>query len=1073
MKFITLISNFNSKRSSETLSTGWREAGKNNKGEGTMSKNKMARRPFMGAVMVATLVGLVAAGLPETVLGQTCNPGMGGSIGVSGPYVANQNYIHVGETATISQLLTVNVGTCTLTNLKAWVVFPDSTYSEVLDLNQLANPSSLLQPSGAINCPSGDSRCMPFTSTYQVKLSDIGSGLTFQTNWPPGFSFNGSQAGQDNRVLFQLAGSASAIRIGGGTAQEQPLLPLIVLQPCVSITKNCNGGPFLYGQPIAFAGVITNCSAHQATPSNATLYVQSLNDNPAATIHFATTTSGGRTFDGTLQQDESVVYSGSYLPQSNLCGPFTDTVQVVTADLTGFTVTNSASAICTITTTPCIGVTKTCPGSIVYGTTNYVVSGVVTNCGNVPLIGVTVVDDNGTPGNAADDITINIGGIPVGGSFPYSATNTVPVGCGPFTDTVVATGNDTCSGAGVTNRASCTTIVITAPAIAVMKVCPPNPVQPGGLMIVTGTVTNTGNVPLVNVVVTNSISALGISRQVLGPISLAPGAGTNFSDSYIVPLDSCGPYADTFAASGADKCFGRVVASSATVACPGTNSPRIEVTKNCPAVPTAPGQITTIFGVVSNAGNVTLTNVIVVDDQPSNNTVVLGPITLIPGQAVNFSNSYRLPRNSCTCVDTVIASGADKCFGKRVTDSATAACPTATDPRISVTKTCPPLPVSLGEPLVFFGTVSNAGNITLTNVIVVDNQPSNNTPVFGPVTLAPGNTASFIGEYVVPIDICDTTILDTVTARGNNLCNGATVSASQSALCPIQPTPRLVVTKNCPVAPVPPGGLLAFSGSVSNAGNITLTNVMVFNDHPTNNTPLLGPITLAPNQSTNFSGSYRVCAECCPPYVDTITAAGAQICNGSNVTATATAYCPGITTPRLSLTVNCPPDPASQGQLLVYSGSVSNAGDVALGDILVTDDKAGFVTEIFALAPGETEEFVGFFVPTNCGPNLLTLVSATAWDVCTGGSVSNQVSASCLVICPTNQPPSLISPSVHTNVFTFSFGTVPGKSYTVEFTPSLSPVNWQTLTNFIGDGSVVTISDPPNNQQRFYRVLVQ
>jgi hypothetical protein len=40
----------------------------------------------------------------------------------------------------------------------------------------------------------------------------------------------------------------------------------------------------------------------------------------------------------------------------------------------------------------------------------------------------------------------------------------------------------------------------------------------------------------------------------------------------------------------------------------------------------------------------------------------------------------------------------------------------------------------------------------------------------------------------------------------------------------------MVVTQNCPVNPVGPGTILTYSGSVSNAGNITLTNVVVTND---------------------------------------------------------------------------------------------------------------------------------------------------------------------------------------------------------------------------------------------------
>jgi hypothetical protein len=438
--------------------TGWREASPIRKGESHMCKSKMTRSPFMGFVWAAALLGLLAAGNPEAGLAQTCSPGMGASIGISGPYGSPLDfYIHVGQSAMIQSLATINTGTCNLTNVTAWLVYPDSSFQEILDLNQQASPNNKLVSLDAVSCP-GDDRCVAFSTTYQVKAGDIGNSLAFTTNWPPSFNFNVSAGGVPNAILFQLAVSASTVRIFGGVAQEQPTTGLIVLQPCVSITKQCDGGPFLYGQPIAFKGIITNCSVPQVTPWDGDLFILSVADNPATTITFATTTSSGRTYDGKLTAGETIGYSGSYVPQTNLCGPFSDTVQVVAADVTGYTVTNTASTVCSITTTPCISVTKTCPGSITYGTTSYIVGGVVTNCGNVPLVGVTVVDDNGTPTNAADDITITIGSLPIGGTAAYSATNTVPVGCGPFTDTVVASAKAACSGLGLQHWASCTTV---------------------------------------------------------------------------------------------------------------------------------------------------------------------------------------------------------------------------------------------------------------------------------------------------------------------------------------------------------------------------------------------------------------------------------------------------------------------------------------------------------------------------------------------------------------------------------------------------------------------------------------
>jgi uncharacterized repeat protein (TIGR01451 family) len=530
---------------------------------------------------------------------------------------------------------------------------------------------------------------------------------------------------------------------------------------------------------------------------------------------------------------------------------------------------------------------------------------------------------------------------------------------------------------------------------------------------------------------------------------------------------------DTLTATGTSVC-GSNVAATATAACPGTNSPRIFVTKDCPPVPAAPGDIAVFSGIVSNAGNVTLTNVIVTDLTPSNN-VVLGPITLAPGQSSNYTANFRVPPDCCTYVNTVAATGADKCFGRTVGDSATTFCQTATGARISVTKVCPPIPVPLGERLVFSGAVSNAGNITLVNVTVVNNQPSNNTPVLGPITLAPGEVANFTGSYLVPVDTCATNILDTVTARGINVCNGAMVTNSESAACPIVPTPRLVVTKNCPANPVPPGGVLNFSGTVSNAGNVTLTNVLVVNDHPTNNTPVLGPITLSPGQSTNFSGSYTICRGCCPPFVDTLTATGANACNGSNVTATATAVCPGITTSQLTVRVDCPPQPSAQGEPFIYSGSVSNAGDVALTDVLVTDDKTGYVTQFSALAPGEVAEFTGGFTPTNCGPDFVAIVTAIANNACTGVPITNQFNAVCPVLCLDGSPQQFViaNPHLSGNGFHFSFLTESGLTYTVQYSLMLAPPDWQPLTNFVGGGGQAFIEVPIANAQCYFRLLVQ
>jgi hypothetical protein len=281
------------------------------------------------------------------------------------------------------------------------------------------------------------------------------------------------------------------------------------------------------------------------------------------------------------------------------------------------------------------------------------------------------------------------------------------------------------------------------------------------------------------------------------------------------------------------------------------------------------------------------------------------------------------------------------------------------------------------------------------------------------------------------------------------------------------------LTKVCPPNPVPPGGLLVYSGIVSNAGTLTLTNVTVVNDRPAPNTPVLGPITLTPGQVVSFSGSYIAPYDCCGPCVDTLTAHGNEYCRGSNVTATASDACPRSSTPAITVTRSCPPGPVNLGDLVFVSGSVSNSGNATLANVVVSDDQAGIVVSSLALAPSESVPFLGMYLVTNCGPNLAAGATASGNDVCTGIVVSNRFVTTCSVICPMSRGTTIIGPWIAEGLFTFSFLTESNRTYTVSYTDSLSPTNWLLLTNFIGDGTIATIHDTLNHTQRFYRVLTQ
>ena len=572
------------------------------------------------------------------------------------------------------------------------------------------------------------------------------------------------------------------------------------------------------------------------------------------------------------------------------------------------------------------------------------------------------------------------------GSYGVPSSNACSI-----TTSVSASAKDQCAGSPVIASAEITCPLVTAPRIVVAQTCPANPAAPGGFVATSGSVSNAGNITLTNVSVVSSQPAA--NTVVFTVASLAPGASASFSSGFDAPLDACSA-TSTLTATGRDQCTGSAVNHSVTTTCPLVTAPQIAVTKACPVTPVTEGGLLVFTGTVTNKGNITLTNVLVVNSRPAANTPVFGPVTLAPGAGTNFSGSYTAPLNTCSVTDTLTASGRDKCTGSGVTNSATTTCPIITVPRIAVTLACPAVAAETGGPITYSGTVSNPGNVALNNVTVVDSQAVPNTVVLSLASLAPGASANFSASFTAPADACS--VSSTAVATGSDACGNTFVTNSASATCALVTTPRLVVRQGCPENPAVPGGLLSYSGSVSNAGNITLTNVNVINDR-SGATPVLAAATLAPGGVAVFSGSYVAPTNCSS--TSTSTATGRSIC-GVSVTNSASATCPILTTPRVTIVVVCPAAPAVPGSLLTYSGTVRNAGDITLTNVVVVSDRPAPNTTVFtaaALAPGASSNFTGSYtVPTDVCP-VTAILRATGRDLCTGVAVSDTFQSTCPV----------------------------------------------------------------------------
>ena len=443
--------------------------------------------------------------------------------------------------------------------------------------------------------------------------------------------------------------------------------------------------------------------------------------------------------------------------------------------------------------TPCIQVVKTCelpPGQGCFAAgTPIAFRGSVTNCGDITLTNVAVIDGRAGPMQLFDPtnglaLTNNVI-LPPGAYavFTNSFNSTLGEACaGSATDAITATGTDITaiggSRASVTNSYSATCGICAEPAIVVTQTCPPAAAAPGGVLTFSGTVTNTGNIPLTNVTVVTDRLLTDGGVLVASFLTLTSGEVRSFSGSYLVPTNVCS-LTDTLTAQGTTLCGG-VVTANVTRTCAVTNTPRLALTKTCPVVPPAPGQMLVFSGTVTNIGDGAVENIVIVNSQPTNNAPVKIVARLEPGQGVSYSGSYLVPTNVCSLTDTLTARGFDVC-GTAVTASATSMCAVTNSPRLVLTKTCPEIPPMPGQQLIFSGTVTNTGDVAVTNIVIVNTQPTNNTPVKVVARLEPGQGVSYSGSYLVPTNICNLT--DTLAASGFDVC-GTVVTAEVRRTCP-------------------------------------------------------------------------------------------------------------------------------------------------------------------------------------------------------------------------------------------------------------------------------------------------
>ncbi len=919
----------------------------------------------LGSWLMALLAMLSAGVLPVSAHEEPAGC-TGSGLGIS--LFADKQDAHVGETISYSALVfNTPFPACLATTVTAGIVTPDGVTNMITLRRVTLNP--------------GDSDFYTNVVTYKVRAQDVLADSTVR-------------ATAFDRGLIHQNDTDS---LGGGFQGVNTEIAF----PCILVTKQCLGGVGETGA-ITFTGTVRNCGNVPLNNVTVTNFVNGAFIRVIGPI--------------TLNTNESVPFNGSYVPL-NPCAPTTDTLFAQGTDTLSnpSNVVSSATATCQNTLTPGIKVTKFCPAPVAPGQL-LTYSGSVSNTGNVTLTNIVVTGDLPAPNTSV----FTVATLAPGAVANFTGSYLAPTNCST-TSSLSARAASVC-GVAVTDSTSLTCPILTTPQIVVTALCPTTPVTPAGLVTFSGSVRNAGDVTLTNVLVVGDRPSA--STVIFSVASIAPGVTVPFTGSYNVGADACAT-SIRLTASGGSACTAQAATNATSITCPITTTPKVAVTLLCPPTPPATGALITYTGTIINQGNVTLNNVTLTSSQ-TGGTVFTVP-SLAPGASTNFTTSFTAPADACSVTTTVTVNATDACAATAVTSAATTTCPLVTTPKVSVTLNCPPGATPLGGTLTYSGTVANTGNVTLTNVTII-NDKTGNTVVFTAPILPPGASTNFTGSYVVPANATGCSITSTVTASANDKCANSRVTASATSTCPLAGAPQVSVTINCPPAPVALGGTLTFSGTVKNAGNITLSNVVVMRVAPASATPVFSVATLAPGASANFSGSYTVPATDACSTVTTVTATANDQCGGTSVAANNTITCPLLTTPRIVVTQACPPVAPAPGALLTYSGSVSNAGNITLTNVTVASSQTpgSPVFTVASLAPGAIRTFTGSFTAPLDSCSVASTLTASGNDSCSGTAVNNSVTSTCpLVTSPSivvtkNCP---VTPTPAGGILTFT-GTV-------------------------------------------------
>ncbi|WP_188444651.1 DUF7507 domain-containing protein, partial [Belliella aquatica] len=702
---------------------------------------------------------------------------------------ANKTVVTVADEEVVYTLTVTNTGNTTLTD----VVIEDTMLGVTETVGTLAPGATA-----------------SFNYTYEVTQSDI-----------------------DNGSIVNLATVTSEDPNGDTPGDDATVTVPVDQRNTISLEKSANKTVVTAaGEEVVYTLTLTNTG-------NTTLTDVVIEDTMLGVTETVGTLAPGATvsFNYTYEVTQSDIDNGSIV----------NVATVTSEDPTGDKPEDDATVTVPVDQRNTISLEKSANKTVVTAAGEEVVYTLTaTNTGNTTLTNVVIVD-------AMLGVSENVGTILPGQSVSRDFTYTVTqsdIDNGSIVNVATVTSKDP-KGGKPGDDATVTVPVDQRNTISLEKSANKTVVTAAGEQVVyTLTATNTGNTTLTNVVIVDAM--LNVSENVG---TLLPGQSVSRDYTYTVTQSDIdnGSIVNVATVTSEDP-NGDTPGDDATVTVPVDQRNTISLTKSADkSTVTAAGEQVVYTLTATNTGNTTLTNVVIVDAM-LNVSENVG--TLLPGQSVSRDYTYTVTQSDIdngSIVNVASTQGEDP-NGDTPGDEATVTVDVDQNSAITIAKSANKSQVTAaGEEVVYTLTVTNTGNTTLADVMLVDAMLNVSENVG---TLLPGQSVSRDYTYTVTqADIDNGSIVNVASTQGEDP-NGDTPGDEATVTVDVDQNSAITIAKSANKSQVTAAGEeVVYTLTVTNTGNTTLTDVMLV-DAMLNVSENVG--TLLPGQSVSRDYTYTV-----------------------------------------------------------------------------------------------------------------------------------------------------------------------------------------------------------------------